>query len=60
VARSAVPYRGGKTAKDAAVIGSRNGYFRIRIFLGRDGHRMRGAYVGFGERRAFSCRQLPR
>lgn len=49
VARSALNYRSRKTAKDAAVVGRmkelsrqypRCGYRRIRIFLGRDGHRM--------------------
>ncbi len=49
VARSALSYRGRKLAKDAPVIGRmkalsaqypRYGYRRIRIFLGRDGHRM--------------------
>ena len=49
VARSALSYRGRRLAKDAPVIGRmkalsaqypRYGYRRIRIFLGRDGHRM--------------------
>ena len=49
VARSALRYQGRKTVKDAAVIERmqelsaqypRYGYRRIRIFLGRDGHRM--------------------
>ena len=49
VARSALRYQGRKTAKDAGVIERmqelsaqypRYGYRRIRIFLGRDGHRM--------------------
>ena len=49
VARSALNYRSGKAAKDAPVIARmrelsvqypRYGYRRIRIFLGRDGHRM--------------------
>jgi putative transposase len=49
VARSALRYPGRKAAKDAAVIERmrelsaqypRYGYRRIRIFLGRDGHRM--------------------
>ena len=49
VARSALRYQGRKTAKNAAVIERmrelsaqypRYGYRRIRIFLGRDGHRM--------------------
>jgi putative transposase len=49
VARSALIYQGRKLAKDAPVIGRmkvlsaqypRYGYRRIRIFLGRDGHRM--------------------
>jgi len=49
VGRSALGYRGGKAAKDAAAIARmkelsvqypRYGYRRIRIFLGRDGHRM--------------------
>jgi putative transposase len=49
VARSALRYRGRKTAKDAAAIERmrelsaqypRYGYRRIRIFLGRDGYRM--------------------
>jgi putative transposase len=49
VARSALSYQGGKSAKDAPVIERmralsaqypRYGYRRIRIFLGRDGHRM--------------------
>ena len=49
VARSALRYHGRKTAKDAAAIERmrelseqypRYGYRRIRIFLGRDGHRM--------------------
>ena len=49
VARSALNYRSRKTEKDAAVVGRmkelsrqypRCGYRRIRIFLGRDGHRM--------------------
>jgi putative transposase len=49
VARSALTYQGRKLAKDAPVIGRmkvlsaqypRYGYRRIRIFLGRDGHRM--------------------
>jgi putative transposase len=49
VARSALRYQGRKAAKDAAAIERmrelsaqypRYGYRRIRIFLGRDGHRM--------------------
>jgi len=49
VARSALRYQGRKTAKDAVVVERmrelsaqypRYGYRRIRIFLGRDGHRM--------------------
>ena len=49
VARSALRYQGHKTVKDAGVIERmqelsaqypRYGYRRIRIFLGRDGHRM--------------------
>ena len=49
VARSALSYRSRKAAKDAAVVERmkelsaqypRYGYRRIRIFLGRDGHRM--------------------
>ena len=49
VARSALRYQGRKTVKDAGVIERmqelwaqypRYGYRRIRIFLGRDGHRM--------------------
>src|SRR5437764_8454858 len=49
VARSALRYQGRKTANDAATIERmrelsaqypRYGYRRIRIFLGRDGHRM--------------------
>ena len=49
VARSALSYRSRKGAKDAAVVEQmkelsrqypRCGYRRIRIFLGRDGHRM--------------------
>ena len=49
VARSALSYRSRKAAKDAAVVERmrelsaqypRCGYRRIRIFLGRDGHRM--------------------
>ena len=49
VARSALRYQGRKAAKDAAVVERmkelsaqypRYGYRRIRIFLGRDGHRM--------------------
>jgi putative transposase len=49
VARSALSYRSRKTAKDAAVVERmkdlsrqypRCGYRRIRIFLGRDGHRI--------------------
>jgi putative transposase len=49
VARSALSYRSRKLGKDAPVIERmkelaaqypRNGYRRIRIFLGRDGHRM--------------------
>jgi len=49
VARSALSYHGRKAAKDAPVIERmkelsaqypRYGYRRIRIFLGRDGHRM--------------------
>jgi putative transposase len=49
VARSALRYQGRKAAKDAAAVGRmrelsaqypRYGYRRIRIFLGRDGHRM--------------------
>jgi len=49
VARSALRYQGRKPAKDAAAIERmrelsaqypRYGYRRIRIFLGRDGHRM--------------------
>jgi putative transposase len=49
VARSALGYRSRKLGKDAAVIARmrelsaqypRYGYRRIRIFLGRDGHRM--------------------
>jgi putative transposase len=49
VARSALSYQGRKAAKDASVIARmkelsaqypRYGYRRIRIFLGRDGHRM--------------------
>jgi putative transposase len=49
VARSALDYEGRKTVADAAVIERmttlsaqypRYGYRRIRIFLGRDGHRM--------------------
>jgi putative transposase len=49
VARSALSYRSHKAAKDAAVVERmkelsrqypRCGYRRIRIFLGRDGHRM--------------------
>jgi putative transposase len=49
VARSALRYQGRKATKDAAAIGRmrelsaqypRYGYRRIRIFLGRDGHRM--------------------
>jgi putative transposase len=49
VARSALSYQGRKTAKNAAAIERmrelaaqypRYGYRRIRIFLGRDGHRM--------------------
>jgi putative transposase len=49
VARSALGYQGRKAAKDATVIERmrelsaqypRYGYRRIRIFLGRDGHRM--------------------
>jgi len=49
VARSALDYQSGKAAKDAPVIARmrelsaeypRYGYRRIRIFLGRDGHRM--------------------
>jgi putative transposase len=49
VARSALHYQGHKTAKDAVVVERmrelsapypRYGYRRIRIFLGRDGHRM--------------------
>jgi putative transposase len=49
VARSALRYQGRKTAKDAAAVERmrelsaqypRYGYRRIRIFLGRDGHRM--------------------
>ena len=49
VARSALDYRSRQAAKDAAVIARmkelsaqypRYGYRRIRIFLGRDGHRM--------------------
>lgn len=49
VARSALSYQGRKAAKDAPVIARmkelsaqypRYGYRRIRIFLGRDGHRM--------------------
>jgi len=49
VARSALRYQGRKTAKDTAAIERmrelsaqypRYGYRRIRIFLGRDGHRM--------------------
>jgi putative transposase len=49
VARSALRYRGRKAAKDTAMIARmrdlsaqypRYGYRRIRIFLGRDGHRM--------------------
>jgi putative transposase len=49
VARSALGYQGRKTVKDAAAIARmrelsaqypRYGYRRIRIFLGRDGHRM--------------------
>jgi putative transposase len=49
VGRSALGYRGRKAAKDAAVIARmkelstqypRCGYRRIRIYLGRDGHRM--------------------
>jgi len=49
VARSALSYRRRKAAKDAAVVERmkelstqypRCGYRRIRIFLGRDGHRM--------------------
>ena len=54
VARSALDYQGRKRTKDVAVIARmrelsaqypRCGYRRIRIFLGRDGHRMRGAAV---------------
>ena len=49
MARSALRYQGRKTVKDAGVIERmqelsaqypRYGYRRIRIFLGRDGHRM--------------------
>ena len=49
VARSALSYRGHKVAKDMPVVERmkelsaqypRYGYRRIRIFLGRDGHRM--------------------
>jgi hypothetical protein len=49
VARSALRYRSRKASKDAAAIERmrelsaqypRYGYRRIRIFLGRDGHRM--------------------
>lgn len=49
VARSALSYRSRKAAKDAPVIARmtelsaqypRYGYRRVRIFLGRDGHRM--------------------
>ena len=49
VGRSALRYRGRKAAKDAAAIARmkelsaqypRCGYRRIRIYLGRDGHRM--------------------
>jgi putative transposase len=49
VARSALRYQSRKTVKDAGVIERmqelsaqypRYGYRRIRIFLGRDGHRM--------------------
>ena len=50
VARSALRYQGRKTVKDAGVIERmqelsaqypRYGYRRIRIFLGRNGHRQR-------------------
>ena len=49
VARSALRYQGRKAAKNAAVVARmkelsaqypRCGYRRIRIYLGRDGHRM--------------------
>ena len=49
VARSALSYKGRKVTKDAAAIQRmrelsaqypRYGHRRIRIFLGRDGHRM--------------------
>ena len=67
VARSALRYQGRKTVKDAGVIERmqelsaqypRYGYVRIRIFLGRDGHRMSvgRASTGSGARPAYSCR----
>ena len=66
VARSALSYRSRRLAKkDAPVIGrmkalsaqySRYGYRRIRIFLGRDGHRMSPGRAYCGVRRACRCR----
>jgi putative transposase len=67
VARSALSYQGRKSAKDAAAIERmrelsaqypRYGYRRIRIFLGREGHRMS---VGRAYRLWRACGlQLPR
>jgi len=67
VARSAIGYRSRKVATDAAAIDRmrelsaqypRYGYRRIRIFLGRDGHRMSAGRAYRLWRTA--CLQLPR